>query len=259
MKLRALVLFSLLSGCFPGATLADGGALTPMAPPSPFASGVSEILLEVDYAAGAEPFTRSSLITRDPWELFRVNFERVLLQGTAGRRLVYPSSLSAMQKLTDANGADFTTEQILNLAAKHRTQASTKTRPTFYALWLNGYYRDDSGQRRDVLGVSIGETSVMALFKPVIGSGASAQYVEQTTLIHELGHALGLVNNGIVALSPHHDQAHGAHCTNADCVMYWLNESPSELSAFVQRSVLAEDKVLFGKECLADVDAIRKQ
>jgi hypothetical protein len=110
-----------------------------------------------------------------------------------------------------------------------------------------------------VLGVSLGDTGVIAVFKPVV-RGASAlptlqRFVEQTTLIHEFGHAVGLVANGLSVTSAHHDAAHGAHCTNQDCVMYYLNEGASDALAFVQRRIQGGSSVVFGPECLQDAHA----
>lgn len=106
-----------------------------------------------------------------------------------------------------------------------------------------------------MLGVSIGDTGVIAMFKPVIEGAQAARYVEQTTLVHEVGHAIGLVENGIPARGGHHDAAHGAHCNNRDCVMHYLNEGAAELAGFVGRFVESGDAVVFGPECLADIDA----
>jgi hypothetical protein len=98
------------------------------------------------------------------------------------------------------------------------------------------------------------------MFKDVI-SGASgipnvARFVEQVTLIHELGHAIGLVDNGVPLASAHKDAAHGAHCTSDRCAMYWQVEGASAAAAYAQQYVLTSDTIIFGAECLADVDAL---
>ncbi len=72
---------------------------------------------------------------------------------------------------------------------------------------------------------------VIAMFKDVIASTNSltnpntSRYVEQSTIVHEVAHAIGLVNNGISLTSAHQDSPHGAHCTNDRCVMYYTNEA----------------------------------
>ena len=107
---------------------------------------------------------------------------------------------------------------------------------------------------------SIGDT--VAMFKDVIKSTGSAlspntaKYVEQSTLVHELAHSIGLVDNGVSMVATHKDATHGAHCNNADCVMYWLNEGASDASDFALRRLLTGDTILFDAACLADVDAL---
>jgi hypothetical protein len=113
-----------------------------------------------------------------------------------------------------------------------------------------------------VLGVSIGDSGVVAMFKDVIaGTGIAAvpnleRFVEQSVLIHELGHGFGLVANGVATTSAHHDEAHGAHCTNDRCVMYWLNEGANDMAMFARQYVVSGNSILFDDACLADVDAL---
>ncbi len=88
---------------------------------------------------------------------------------------------------------------------------STQTRRSYYLLFLNGLFDDDGSGKGNpnILGVSLGDTGVIAIFKPVIdGTRQTAldtetpKLVEQLTLIHEFGHAAGLVDNGMPMASP---------------------------------------------------------
>ena len=104
--------------------------------------------------------------------------------------------------------------------------------------------------------------AIIAMFKPVIEStsvgplGVVERYVEQATLVHEFGHAVGLVNNGLPLTSEHHDAEHGAHCNNEDCVMYYQVEGASAMVDFVLNRVTSGDVVLFADDCLADAAAV---
>jgi hypothetical protein len=97
------------------------------------------------------------------------------------------------------------------------------------------------------------------MFKPVIASAASLpnvrKFVEQSTLVHEFGHAVGLVNNGVAMVSAHQDTAHGAHDTSSACVMYYANEGASDAAQFAQRYITTGNEVIFDSACLADTAA----
>lgn len=84
----------------------------------------------------------------------------------------------------------------------------------------------------------------------------SRRAIEQATLIHEFGHAIGLVNNGVPLASQHQDTAHGAHCTNDRCVMFWQVEGANDAAQFVRDAVIGNDTILWGDECLMDVDTL---
>lgn len=228
-------------------------------PVSPFAASVRTIVVEVDYAAGAEPYTGEAGQLGDIWGLFGENAARIF--GEA-KTVTFPSQLDQMERLDDVTGTSFSVDEILALAEEHRDEASTDSVVTYYVLWLDGFFRDDEVEE-GVLGVSLGTTGVIAMFKPVIASVAAPgagealeRFVEQTTLVHEFGHAVGLVNNGVPLTNDHHDEANGAHCTNTECVMFWSNEGVRDLVPFVQRFRDSGSTTLFGPECLQDVDAL---
>lgn len=223
-----------------------------------FDPAVTEVQIEIDYEPGAEPFTGNVIGFGDTFAITRTNINRIF----AGRKtLTLPTTLAAMENIGDVADEQLTVDDLLTLAAAHRSGADSATRKTYYVIFVSGYFTDGNGPNAGVLGVSIGDTGVLAMFKDVIDSTNVpatnvSRFVEQTTLVHELGHAIGLVDNGVAVTSPHNDTVHGAHCTNDQCVMYWLNEGASDMAAYVQRSVLAGDTVLFDAACLADVDAL---
>jgi hypothetical protein len=126
-------------------------------------------------------------------------------------------------------------------------------------VFVSGHYADGNGVNPNVLGVSFGDT--IGMFKDVIRTTASItspnaeRYVEQSTLIHELAHSIGLVDNGVPMAIAHKDSAHGAHCNNDQCVMYWLNEGASDATTFAVNRLLTGNTIIFDAACLADVDA----
>lgn len=228
-----------------------------------FSDTVDSLALEVDYQTGAEPYTEYPSPTRDgsTWEMTETNLDRLFRKNDA--TLDIPSSTSDMEEVSPQPEAPFASDEILEIAGSHRDVTSTESDRSFYVVFLDGKFEDDSGTRDDVLGVSIGNTGVLAIFKPVVERAAGddpygqtvRRYVEQTTVVHEFGHAAGLVDNGLAMVDDHRDESHGAHCDNQDCVMYWKNQGPDGLSNFVDQYVIGEDDVVFRDQCLADVDA----
>ncbi|MBA3455158.1 MAG: hypothetical protein H0T42_18860 [Deltaproteobacteria bacterium] len=224
-----------------------------------FHPDVTEVVVEIDYEAGAEPYTGALIGSGDTFELSATNLDRLF----AGKKAItLPRTTATMENIGAVPDQELTVADLVALAAAHRSQADTPTRKTYYILFVGGHFTDANGPNPNVLGVSLGGTGVIAMFKDVIrasggvGLGNVARYVEQSTLIHEIAHAIGLVDTGVIMATPHKDAAHGAHCNNDRCVMYWLNEGASDAAAFVQQNVLTSSTVLFDAACLRDVDAL---
>ena len=78
---------------------------------------------------------------------------------------------------------------------------------------------------------------------PLVGS------VEATVLIHEVGHLLGLVDNGIDMVTDHRDDDHGDHDSNDDCIMYWAVNSDGVAD------LLLGSQPTFDEACRADMEA----
>ena len=221
-----------------------------------YSSKIGAVDIEVDYAKGADPYT-GTVAGIDLWMLFKTNATRLLNAGNGSKTLTVPTTLAAMQELTDIAGTSFTSEQIFDIAKNHRNVVNTSSTASFYVLFLPGYFEENGKQRTDVLGLSFGGTGIIAMFKPVIENGVTGPasvLIEQSTLIHEFGHAVGLVNNGVPLQSVHQDSAHDAHCGNVDCVMYYQNEGAFFARAFIA-GIVSDTAVLFDSACLADIDA----
>jgi hypothetical protein len=260
--MRALAACALLAGC----SAAPPGAADLYGP------SISTIKLEVAYVSNAAPYVGPiPPFGKDAWRLTEVNLEGSssmpgLFTGL-NKTFVIPKTLAAFELLSSAPGSTFnnngamatsyTVAQIQAIAAANRKQPSSGT-ASFYVLFLDGYYNDGTGPDTSVLGVSIGSTGIIAMFKPVIVASADPahpyqeRFVEQAVLIHELGHAGGLVNNGIAMAMPHEDTTHRTHCTNPACAMFWLNEGGAGARSFVQKYITTGEDVLYGGECLAD-------
>ncbi len=230
-------------------------------PDGPFAPSVTRVRIEIDHETGEAPYTGPILGFGDTFDVSVTNLER-LFGGT--RTVELPTTTAAMEDVGAIADEELTTSDLLALAQQHRDLADDVAGgvKTYYVLFLGGYYTTGDGPQQGVLGVSIGDTGVVAMFKDVIESTDVpalpniVRFVEQSTLVHELGHAIGLVDNGVPPTVDHVDEAHGAHCTNDRCVMYWLNEGASDAAMFARDYVTGGDVILFDDDCLADVDAL---
>lgn len=236
----------------------EAGVATQPTSATLFSSSVTSVDFEIDYQTNAAPYTGSAGRYSDVWQIMGDNVARVFLK--TPKTVTLPNTLDKMQELTDISGTSFTSDQILSIAAEHRDTPSSGSLASFYIVFLNGYYDDGTGPQDQVIGVSIGQTGVIAIFKPVITATESffvgvSRYVEQSTLVHEFGHAIGLVNNGLPLQTPHQDTAHGNHCLNDKCVMFWENEGAESAATFAQQTLATGSDILFGSECLDDIDA----
>ena len=224
-----------------------------------FFSNLSQMNIEVVYESGAEPFTGINTITGEPvWNILEDNMQAILEGKPAQSNLNIPKQLTNMQQVAPQGEAGWTVSEIIDFANQFQTQTGGREQGQFFIAFLNGNFQSNGQIRSNVLGVSITGTKVIAIFKDVIRNSSSdptntvQRYVEQATLVHEMGHALGLVNNGIPLTSNHHDSENGAHCTNSDCVMFHLNEGASDMAGFVQTFITSGSTILFGNECLGD-------
>ncbi|CAN5291911.1 hypothetical protein BH09BAC1_BH09BAC1_27130 [soil metagenome] len=221
-----------------------------------FYRNVSVIEVEVAYEPDADPYT--TLSNGDNiWKFTETNIEALFSGRAINVDVTVPPNLAAMQLIPDQGRDNYSAQDILNLAIRFRKGENAANLGNLWVVFLDGYFKDSDSLRTNVLGVNITGTSVTAVFKPVITNyggllATQRKYVEQTTIVHELGHALGLVNSGAPLTSQHQDTDHGAHCINPDCVMFWQNEGAGNLSDFVGQNGMSQFSVVFGSECLLD-------
>lgn len=233
--------------------------------PTNYFSTMTSLTIEIAYEPGAEPFigsftaaAPSPFTSRNYWDITEENLKALFQGRTKAVTVTVPKTIETMTAIPAQNQTGWTSTMITNLAAQYRQHPSTATEGYLFLIFLKGYYESDGAQQPEVIGVNISGTPYTAVFKDVVSStglsptGRVPKYVEQSTVVHELGHALGLVNNGVPPSTSHQDTAHGAHCTNSDCVMYYLNEGKTDLVAFVQAAETSGSLVIFKDECLND-------
>jgi len=247
------------TACGPATTMtADGYPVSAYEAAGVFFSQTRVINVEIAYEPGAVPYTGTVSSGLQAWQILKDNI-KALYQGRSIQPVInVPTDFSGMTQIPSQNKSSWTKLDIYNVGDKYRKLKSNDAESDFIIVFLKGYYNDGTATQTSVIGVSVGGTTVVGIFKDVItASGSSggslgsdtAKYVEQSTMVHELGHALGLVNNGLPMKAPHVD--HSTHCTNPNCVMYWQNQGTASLQAFVNKLKAGSD-VMYGPECLQD-------
>lgn len=114
---------------------------------------------------------------------------------------------------------------ITSFTDKNRTAYTDGNRITVYI-----YITDANFDKANVVGIAYRNTSVCLFGKTIESNSgginqASRVKVESGVLLHEIGHILGLVNNGTGMVTPHEDNDNRAHCTNTNCLMYYTIET----------------------------------
>lgn len=254
-----LIFLVSLVGCS-GSSGGSGGTSTsfPYSKPANYFKSTQKIVVDVYYEPGAEPFTGSTAGGLNYWDILEDNLNEIFKYRSSVPVVVVPKALGSMTAISNNGKSSWLGTEIVALHNQTTHTDSTATEAHFYLYFLNGYYNSGSGPSTSVIGVSLTGTPIIAIFKDVVEStganpaGPVPKYVEQSTLVHEMGHALGFVNNGVPMVSSHQDTAHGAHTTNTNCVMYWQNEGASGLQSFVVQFITNGTTVMWGSQVLAD-------
>lgn len=214
--------------------------------------------IEVAYEPGAEPYAGNRSNGKPYWDLFESNIKEVFKSREGEYSLVVPKTLAQMTAIPAQNKSSWSIEDLQALETKFRKSITSGSQASVFVVFLNGFYSQEGVTNQGIIGVNIAGTTLIAIFKDVVenasqGSPSSvARFMEQSTLVHEFGHVVGLVDNGLSMATPHKDLEHGNHCDNPNCVMYWKNEGKSDLLLFVQQMMLSGNNIMYDQNCLED-------
>jgi len=219
-----------------------------------FYKDASSLEIQVGFEEGAKPYSIHN--GRNAWEITQSNLESLLEAKNVTIKV--PTNPAEITNLGELEQINYTRQNIIDVSANLQQYSNDETTKGMTVLFLDGYFIQNGEPNDRILGINVNGSSVLAIFKPVINSASSASsartLIEQTTVVHEIGHALGLVNNGVEPTSDHHDEQNGAHCTNEKCVMFWQN-SGAQIADFIQPFILGGQMDLFGEQCVADIRA----
>lgn len=204
-------------------------------------STYDSLLIEIDYVSGAAP---------DP--------DAVAALEAALADLCDKSQITTRldDELPPQGAPAWTVQQATDLEVEWRDsyRDPESGQAVLYFLYLDGHSDLDSDAGR-ILGYAVRGSS-MVMFKDTIDSTGSglplAAGVEETVIVHELGHVLGLVNNGVDMVEPHQDTDHGKHDDDEGCIMYWAVETDAVVDLLLSG---APD---FDASCRADLQAAKQ-
>jgi len=217
-----------------------------------FSDNVADFSVHVVYEAGAEPYTGYIGVTNNQvWDITQQSFH-ALFQNHVGRFVTVPTALGQMTGIANQNKTNWTAPELIELGRKHALSLADGQDVRVTVIFLNGIYNDDGG----IMGVHFAGSPFAFVFKDVVlslgGDPVSQRYAEQATVVHELGHAVGLVNNGVPMNQPHEDPQHPKHAIDSGCVMYWAIESKGNILTLLGAAILGNELNLFGPASIDD-------
>ncbi len=120
---------------------------------------------------------------------------------------------------------DYSVQEVIDIEDANRNVYNEGNTIGVYFLFINGEHEDDTDNSK-TLGVAYRNTS-MVIYEETIqelsgGLNEPATHkLENAVINHEMGHNLGLVNNGSSMQTDHQDEQHGKHCDEDNCLMHW--------------------------------------
>ena len=220
-----------------------------------FYGSMTKMKVSVFYEPGAEPYTSNFILGKKAWDILEDNMSTLYTQRAQAVSFEIPKNLGDMNQIPVQGTSVWDANSLKALGNSLASNISSGTNGEFTIIFVKGTYQGNN----NIIGVSLTGTTTIAIFKEVVTAITSGEaqdaktYTEQFTIVHEMGHALGMVNNGVDVKSNHHDAAHGAHCSNSDCVMNWVNEGGKEVLDFAARFIISGRNTAFGSQCLDDV------
>jgi predicted Zn-dependent protease len=173
------------------------------------------------------------------------------LQNVLTAYLNKPSGITIVTKeISASSSTTLSIDQVRKVEEENRTVFTTGDEIGVYFLYTNGNFTENN-----VLGAAYRNTSMVLFGKKIHDNSgslgqASRTKLEATVLEHEFGHILGLVDIGSPMQTNHKDAAHGNHCSNTNCLMYYASETTDILGFLVTGNIPA-----FDANCAADLHA----
>lgn len=217
-----------------------------------FSDSIADFQVHVFYEAGADPYTGYIGVTfNQTWDITQQSFH-ALFQNHVGRFVTVPTAIGQMTQVPDQMRAKWDAASLIALGNRYAPKMLESQEARLTVIFLNGLYNDD----QNIMGVHFAGSPFAFVFKDVVisvgGDPITQRYVEQATVVHELSHAVGLVNNGVPMSVPHEDPAHPKHANDSGCVMFWEIETKSKILSYLAAPIASNKTNLFGPAAIND-------
>lgn len=209
LLLALLLALTVSAGCFKSPASASHDFVS--------STKYTKVFVEIDYVQGQDPDSGAVALLKKRME----------------ERLSKPDGVEVRQTAFQSSQTTYSVDDIRRLEQAQRDHRASGSTVVLYVLYLNGHSNEDNDDGM-VLGVHYGQSSI-AIFKEsiestgLLGLSYGTDDVEEAVLVHEFGHTIGLVNNGLAMVRDHEDDAHPKHSTNKNSVMYWAIDNTAGL------------------------------
>ena len=102
---------------------------------SVFDTTITDVVIEIDFETGQEPFTGAIIGFGDTFDLSAANIDRLF---GATKQLTIPLTTGEMQDIGNVGDGELTVSDLLALADAHRDQRDAGATKTYYVVFVGG-------------------------------------------------------------------------------------------------------------------------
>lgn len=215
---------------------------------------------------GGEPYTRLVIQVdhapgRAPSEAAKTHLLMTLQNVTRKSEIVW----DVAETLDGDEKKVWDADELLATEKRLRRHAHEAPTALLHVMYPAGTYKTGNAAGVTISGVVLGPVVVFpdVLQNVYVGTPLggvplpnprpAVEVLERSTLLHEAGHAMGLVNNGLPMVRHREDAEHEGHTRNERSVMYWTVETEHGLRQYLLRDGSVPDT--FDADDLADLRA----